>query len=108
MFDVPAALRLDVAATTVPATGCDPAHALAPGAAGGLAGGQGSPCLPECAEELGVPVAAMAAVHGLVSLYLAGRLEHVGSTDDLLRLAEECLAPYTATPVRGSAVGLPA
>jgi len=54
-----------------------------------------TPCPPTCAEGLNVPVAALATVHGLVSLFLSGRLDDVArSRDQLLALAEECLAPY--------------
>jgi len=56
-----------------------------------------TPCQPVCAERLNVPVAAMATVHGLVSMFLSGRLDDVARTpDELLALAEQCVAPYAA------------
>jgi AcrR family transcriptional regulator len=77
----------------------------APGdGAGDLADGDGaggparpSPCAPACAEGLRVPLAALATVHGLVSLFLSGRLDDVvGSRAELLALTEDCLTPYAS------------
>jgi AcrR family transcriptional regulator len=56
------------------------------------------PCRPACAEGLNVPIAALATVHGLVSLFLSGRLADVATSPaELLALMEECLAPYTVS-----------
>lgn len=53
------------------------------------------PCRPQCAEGLRVPLATLATIHGLVSLFLSGRLSDVATTpDELLALTEECVAPY--------------
>lgn len=49
----------------------------------------------EAAGGSGLPIGALATVHGLVSLYLSGRLGDVATTpDELLALVENCLAPY--------------
>lgn len=54
-----------------------------------------APCKPACSEGLNVPLAALATVHGMVSLFLSGRLADVAATPgDLLALLEESLAPY--------------
>lgn len=52
-------------------------------------------CRPACAQAMNVPLAALATVHGLISMFLSGRLSDVASTpEELLALAEECVSPY--------------
>lgn len=62
-------------------------------------------CQPECAAGLHLPLAALATIHGLTSLFLSGRLSDVARTpEELLALTQECLAPYA---VRQPAAGGP-
>jgi AcrR family transcriptional regulator len=58
----------------------------------------GSPALkPQCAEGLKVSLTTLATIHGLVSLFLSGRLGDVAtSPEELLALAEGCVAPFAA------------
>ena len=93
MFDVPAAGAGDGVARAAAASGNGTA-ATAAGAA--PCRPPVPPCAPACAEALNVPLAALATVHGLVSLFLSGRLDNVaGSRADLLALTEACLAAYS-------------
>jgi len=100
MFDVPPAPGERY---RVPAARQPPAHGSADTAAGDVRSQvmqrlpPAAPCKPPCAEGLNVPVAALATVHGLVSLFLSGQLDDVAaSPDELLALAEQCLAPYAS------------